>query len=382
MSDEIRILHVDDEPGLADLTATHLEREDDRITVRTTTTPTAGLDVLETEPIDCVVSDYNMPGTDGIKFLKLVRAEHPGLPFILYTGKGSEEVASEAIQVGVTDYLQKGTGSEQYAVLANRIGNAVAQHRAEQRVDETVQWYSRLLEYSSDYVMVVDPAGTVSYISAAVERMLGRTPEDLSGTSAFEFVHPADMDRAMDAFGDVIADPSTEPTVEFRVQHANGSWLWLEVRGRSFLEDSLIEGILVNARDITERKRREQQLERFKQAVEHAATAIYITDTDGTIEYVNPAFERITGYTADQAVGQTPKLMQSNEMADDYYANLWETILAGTTWQAAIINRRQSGELYTADQTIAPITDDEGEPTAFVAIQTPLTNQRARDTGA
>lgn len=105
----IRILHVDDEPDFAEMTATFLEREDDRFDVEIATSPNEGLNHLKLESFDCIVSDYNMPTRDGIEFLKDVRDDHPDLPFILYTGKGSEEIASDAISAGVTDYLQKGT---------------------------------------------------------------------------------------------------------------------------------------------------------------------------------------------------------------------------------------------------------------------------------
>lgn len=106
-SNAIRVLHVDDEPGFADLTTTFLEREDDRFDTETVTSVKQGLDRLSGRTYDCLVSDHDMPGQSGIEFLETVRDEYPNLPFILFTGKGSEEVASDAISAGVTDYLQK-----------------------------------------------------------------------------------------------------------------------------------------------------------------------------------------------------------------------------------------------------------------------------------
>lgn len=125
MGSEGSILHVDDEPSFADLTRMFLERDDGRFVIRTATSAEEGLERLDDCPPDCIVSDYNVPGTDGLELLRTVREEHPNLPFLLFTGKGSEEVASDAIAVGVTDYLQRNPGTEQYELLANRIRNAV-----------------------------------------------------------------------------------------------------------------------------------------------------------------------------------------------------------------------------------------------------------------
>ncbi|MFB6297137.1 MAG: ATP-binding protein [Salinirussus sp.] len=130
----IRVLHVDDDPEFADLTATMLE-DNGQFAVETATSASAGLERLDAD-VDCIVSDYEMPGTDGIEFLETVRERRPDLPFILFTGRGSESIASEAISAGVTDYLQKRPGTEQYELLANRITNAVDQARAGRRAEK------------------------------------------------------------------------------------------------------------------------------------------------------------------------------------------------------------------------------------------------------
>ncbi|TKX52092.1 response regulator, partial [Halorubrum sp. SP3] len=121
ITDSIRVLYVDDEPEFAEMAATFLGREDDRFDVEIVSSGTEGSARLADESFDCVISDYDMPGQNGIEFLETVRDDHPDLPFILHTGKGSEEVASDAISAGVTDYIQKSGSADQYALLANRI---------------------------------------------------------------------------------------------------------------------------------------------------------------------------------------------------------------------------------------------------------------------
>jgi len=135
-AEEIRVLAVDDDAGFVELTAESLQREDDRFTVLTETSASDALDRLGSDGIDCVVSDYEMPPMDGVEFLRSVREDYGDVPFILFTGRGSEEIASEAIYADVTDYLQKRRDPSQYELLANRITNAVEQARARRRADE------------------------------------------------------------------------------------------------------------------------------------------------------------------------------------------------------------------------------------------------------
>ena len=123
-------------------------------------------------------------------------------------------------------------------------------------------------------------------------------------------------------------------------------------------------------------KARTERLRTFRRAVDASGHAIVITDTDGTIEYVNPAFEASTGYSRAEAVGNTPRLLKSGAMADSHYEQLWDTITAGETWHEEIVNRRKDGSLYTADQTIAPILDEAGDPTAYVSVQTDITDRK------
>lgn len=134
--DQATVLCVDDDPDLVALTASLLEGSNERFETITETNPRAVIDRLAEQSVDCVVSDYDMPEMNGITLLESVRERYPALPFILFTGKGSEEVASTAIAHGVTDYLQKATGEEVYELLANRVANAVAQYRASQRAND------------------------------------------------------------------------------------------------------------------------------------------------------------------------------------------------------------------------------------------------------
>jgi PAS domain S-box-containing protein len=131
--------------------------------------------------------------------------------------------------------------------------------------------------------------------------------------------------------------------------------------------------------DITERKEREMDLQLFKKAVENAGQSVFITDSDGTIEYVNPKFESRSGYTREEAVGRTPRILKSGKQDEEFYDRMWQTIIAGDQWDAHLVNRRKNGELYHVDQTISPIANDDQEITHFVTIEADVTNRRLRE---
>ena len=187
MDSRVRILHVDDDPDFAELTATFLEREDDRFVVETETAADDGLDRLTDSDFDCVVSDYDMPRMDGIEFLKRVREAHPDFPFVLFTGKGSEEVASDAISAGVTDYLQKPGGTEQYELLAHRVRNAVEQYRTAQRA----------ATLDRVRTLVADVSGALVGASSR-EEMETRVCEIISDADPYRFAWIGEVDDETD----------------------------------------------------------------------------------------------------------------------------------------------------------------------------------------
>lgn len=180
--DEIRVLHVDDDPDLTELTKTFLERIDDDLSVVAETSVVTALDRLRDGEFDCIVSDYDMPNTNGLEFLEIVREQHPDLPFILFTGKGSEELASEAISAGVTDYMQKQPGTEQYEMLANRVRNAAERYRTQRRFWDALSWYRRLVEQSLAGVFIVQD-GVIVYVNEHFTEIFGHSQRELIGTS-------------------------------------------------------------------------------------------------------------------------------------------------------------------------------------------------------
>lgn len=502
MSRPYYLLLVDDDPDLVELTAEFLEREDDRFRTATETEPTAALDRLDEGDFDCVISDYQMPSMSGLEFLGRVRQTYPDLPFILFTGKGSEEVASDAISRGVTDYLQKGRGTDQYTVLANRVTNAIERKEAQTQLEEREahleqaqavadigSWYMDVeeneLHWSDEvsdifesyhkeepitfegFISLVHPddreyvekkwnsalegesydvehrivtGGGTKWVreKAEVEFDEDGTPvtaigivQDVTERKERErrlqrsrerfralFEESPDSIALHDAEGDVVdvnerlvenlgysRDELLSMNVaEYEVAHdceelrgiwkemSNGARVKAEgVHQRKdgttypvevWVNEIEIDGeerFLALGRNVSDRKTRERELRSFKNAVEHAGHAICLTDEDGTILYVNPAFEEITGYSSEEALGRNPRILKSGEHEEEFYEDLWDTITSGEVWKSEIVNERKDGEHYTVHQTIAPIENDDGEIERFVAVNSDITAQKEHE---
>ncbi len=329
MVDTISVLHIDDEPSFSDMVATFLEREDDRFTVQTATSPDEGLDILANSSLDCIVSDYEMPQMDGLEVLKEVREKHPDLPFILYTGKGSEEIASEAVSAGVTDYLQKGSGTSQYTVLANRIINAVEQYHSQRELDESRERLSLFFDQSPLGVIEWDDQFHFQRVNEAAQEILGRSEEDLIGESWKTIVSESDRDDVEAVISDILDTSGGYHSINKNVTGA-GDRIVCEWHNRVVTDD---EGepvaVFSQFQEITDEYRRQTRQQRQREALVELATDDAVAT--GAFE---TAVQKITETAADVLDVQRVNVWVLNETGNivrcvDHYDQQSETHHSG-----------------------------------------------------
>jgi PAS domain S-box-containing protein len=254
MTRSIHVLHVDDEPDFAEMAGTFLEREDSRFDIETTTSSDQALDRLAEDRFDCVVSDYDMPGRNGVEFLKAVREEYSDLPFILFTGKGSEEIASEAISAGATDYLQKESGTDQYKVLANRVTNVYERYQTAQDLVETTELYETMLSNISETVLITDDEGSFTYICPNVHFVFGYSAADIED---FEVVDSLFEEQLFDQ--EELRTDGVISNIETEITNKSGERRTVLVTVKRV---SIKKGTrLYTVRDITDRKERRRKLQ-------------------------------------------------------------------------------------------------------------------------
>jgi PAS domain S-box-containing protein len=368
--ESVRVLHADSEPDFADLAAMHLEREREAFDVCTATSATEGLDRLAGEDIDCIVSDYDMPGMDGLDFLEAVREEYPDLPFILFTGRGSEEIASEAISAGVTEYLNKGTGTDQYTVLANRIANTVEKYRAERELIETDQVVRTILDSLPLVLYTLDGEGRFTRSQGKALETIGLEPGEIVGRSVFEVFEgfPEIIEHCERAFdGELVEEVVAVGDTVFR------SW-YQPLRD----EDGDVVGVVGLSTDVTERERREDELEWKTAALDNAPIGITMTDPaqeDNPLVFVNEHFCAQTGYTEEEVLGRNCRLLQGEETDPEPVAQLREGIEAKEPVTTELRNYRKDGTAFWNELLIAPISLGDGRGERYVGFQRDVTER-------
>jgi PAS domain S-box-containing protein len=236
-----------------------------------------------------------------------------------------------------------------------------------------------ILSVAADSILVIDEDGRIIQANPAVSRMFGYAAEELIDMPVTTIMPPAygeDHPRFLARYLHTGIPHIIGTVREVQGVHKDGAVFPCELSVAESREEAhrrIFVGVL---RDITERKRIEEELGTFSRALEQSASIVMITDTQGRIEYVNPKFSEVTGYTRDEVLGRGSNLLKSGETPPEEYHRLWAIICAGGEWRGEFHNRKKSGELYWESALISPIRDATGAITHFLAIKEDVTERR------
>jgi PAS domain S-box-containing protein len=334
-----RVLYVDDEPELLLIAKRFLEKEQDFV-VDTLTTAHAALEQLNKVPYDAIVSDYQMPEMDGIKFLIRVRAEFGEIPFILFTGKGREDLVIEAINNGADFYLQKGGDPKsQFAELTHKINKAVDQKQAEKALKSSEQRLSDIINFLPDATFAIDLEGKVIAWNLAMEEMTGVKKDSIIGKGDHEYALPFYSERRPLLLDLVLKNDGKikekYPFVKYQdnkiisqlfiqpLFNGRGAYLWF-IASPLYDTRGAVIGAVESIRDITEQKRAEDALseseEKFRSLAESSPDYIMRYDRECRHIYMNPAALRVSGLTEEQIIGKTHR----ESGFDETQSQFWE----------------------------------------------------------
>jgi two-component system NtrC family sensor kinase len=273
------------------------------------------------------------------------------------------------------------TSAESHQKVRERILIDDELRRSEER-------FRTLIENSSDAVTVLNADGTLRYESPSMSRMLGYEPGATMGKASFELVHPDDLPGVADGLSKLLQSPGGTAQLDVRVQHKDGSWRILEVVARNLLDEPAIEGIVVNQRDITERKQAEEQLrqseERYRLLAENVTDVIWTMDMDLKYTYVSPSVERLRGYSVEEVMTQgiqasvAPESLEValNVFAEELAIEELETKdLVRIRTLELELNCKDGSTIWT-EIRISSLRDQDGRPVGILGITREITKRR------
>ncbi len=229
--------------------------------------------------------------------------------------------------------------------------------------------HSAITDDLQDAILVIDNQWRILDMNRTALRLTGQTRIPI-GQPADQVLEPwgEQIDRFRDAY---------EADGEIILWQAQGTPCYLELRITPLHDNhGATVGRIITARDVTDRHAAEVQLRQLQRAVEHSPASVVITDTTGRIEYVNPHFTQLTGFSLTEATGQNPRILKTGNTPPEVYAEMWQTIAAGREWHGEFLNRKKNGDLYWEDAHIGPVTDADGRVTHYVAVKEDITARK------
>lgn len=362
MSDvTLSILYVDDEPLLQVATAEYLKRYN--IVVEIASSGPEALSILENRQFDAIVSDYQMPGMNGIELLKIIR-KNSDIPFVLFTGRGREDVVIEAIENGADFYLQKGgKPTPQFTELTHKIRTAVQRRRDIDQIKKNELKFELLIQNSSDIIRIHNEEGIIIFDSPSSAQILGFPEGYFIGQNIFDFIHPDDKTRVYSEFQKLFTNTTNQSLHEYRIRKSDGTYLYVESVGSNLLGVSGIDGIITTTHSIQNLKTAEFEIkkmasdlasaykdlaisqdilknnyqilkyreielakseERFRNMAERSSDLIILLDIDQCISYASPSSKLITGYDPDELIALKDKFPERlfSENYHDFINNI------------------------------------------------------------
>ncbi len=289
---------------------------------------------------------------------------------------------------------------------------------AERDLREREEHFRLLIENALDMVMILKAEGAVAYAGPSVKRVLGFAPKGLVGKNFLDFVHPSERDAFLERFVEAGRIPGLTVSLEASLKKKDGGWRVIEMIGKNLLHDAKVAGIVINGRDVTERKQMEEKLRRVHEelerrveerttelrkayerleaeirehkqaeeerirlatAIEQGGDCVIITDSHGIVQYANPAFEKVSLYRREEITGQKFDVLRGSDQ-DSFWEDMWHVLEGGNVWSGRLVNRKKDGTAYEVERTMSPIRDNSGAIANYVAVERDMTEQVGLET--
>ncbi len=381
----IRVLMVEDSEDDALLTIRVLKKGGYEPVYERVETAAAMKKALKEKQWDIILCDYSLPKFSGPSAIALLKKTNIDIPLIMVTGTIGEATAVECMRLGAQDYIMKGNLSRLCPAIARELEDAEVRKK-EKQIEEKLRYeeqrFRAFVENSSDIITLVNLEGIVTYVNPALEKVLGFKPEERIGANGFELVHPDDIKFLADAFNTLSTDTNA-PVIEgsVRLCHKDGSWRTLEGVGSNLINNNVVEAIVINYRDITDRKQSEESLrqseEKYRTILKEIQEGYFEVDLAGNFTFFNNSLSRLLGYSQEELMGMSYHQYTDKEYSKELFQAFNEVYntgkpTEGVDWQVI----RKDGTKRYAEASVSLRVDSSGKPIGFRGIARDVTEQR------
>lgn len=373
----MRVLHLEDDPHDAGWIHTLIKKRWPDTQIERVEGARDFEQALKKDPPDLILSDFSLPGFDGLSALTQARSRFPDTPFIFLSGTIGEEIAVEALKNGATDYVLKDRSIRLIAAIERALAEVADRSRrreVERRLFQSQAQFQKITENVADLIVVLDKEGRRVYNNPAYRSLLG-DPEALRGTLSFDEIHPADRERMKRVFAETLRTGIGQ-RAEYRFLLKDGSVRYIESQG-SVIRDQQgeVTNVLVVSRDVTERRKKDERIREQASLLDQARDAIFVTDLDGVVTYWNAQAEALLGWTRAEVVNHhvEPLLFPDGEFDR---GPICKKLREEGRWQGELRPKTKQGGTLIVESRWTLVHGEDGQPTSVLFINTDVTEQR------
>lgn len=327
---------------------------------------------------DLVLMDIGLRGPmDGIAAAQVLRDRYD-LPIVYLTANSDLPTLERAKVTGPFGFVVK---PFQEGELRTAIELALYKHANDVRLFESERWLSTILSCVADAVIATDENGFIKFMNSAAETLTGWTRDavrekNISDVIVLRSERPrSETENTVSrAIGNLGPYDSTDHSL---LLTTDGSVKYVDYTSQPICDDDgTVRGSVLTMRDVTAHRNTEEHLRTLSRAMEQSPASVIITDASSTIMYVNKKYTEITGYSYDELIGNTPRIVKSGLTPAETYEEFWQTINAGNEWHGEFLNKKKNGELYWESNVISPVLDGERKITHILAVKEDITERR------